>query len=83
MPSSSPTNRPELLHELRHHSASFEGANASYFAIDVEPEGDYAAVRAQLDEAVFWLSASARTQGTISESPRVARRSLSRASKIS
>ncbi len=40
----------QVLEQLDGHKAYSEGANPSCFSIDVEPEGDDEAVRAQLDE---------------------------------
>lgn len=67
-------DRPELLRELHRHQAYFEGANCSYFAIDVEPEGDYAAVRAQLDEwdadgLLEYETCEARVPGSFDDRP--------------
>jgi hypothetical protein len=42
--------RIPLLMSLRPLGATIEGASQSYFAIDVEPDGDYVSVRAQLRE---------------------------------
>jgi hypothetical protein len=39
-----PAERPDLFTSLNSLKASFEGANAIYFAIDVEPAGNYQAV---------------------------------------
>lgn len=66
--------RPELLRRLNQHSAYFEGANASYYSIDVEPEGDYAAVRAQLDEwetsgLLEYETSEARVPGSFDDRP--------------
>lgn len=41
--------RIELMQQLGALKASFERATKSYFAIDVEPDGDYQATRKQLD----------------------------------
>jgi hypothetical protein len=38
------SERPELLRSLSEMKASFEGANKRYFALDIEPAGDYNAV---------------------------------------
>jgi hypothetical protein len=38
------SERPNLLHSLNELNAFYEGANKRYFAIDIEPEGDYGAV---------------------------------------
>ena len=38
------SERVEHLRSLNDLKASFEGANKRYFAIDIEPEGDYEAV---------------------------------------
>ena len=67
-------DRPELLRELNVHRAYFEGANASYFAIDVQPEGDYAAVRAQLDDwegrgLLGYETCEARVPGSFDDRP--------------
>jgi hypothetical protein len=43
------TECPSLLKQLNRFRAYFEGATPRYFAIDVEPDGDYEATRAQLD----------------------------------
>ena len=42
--------RLKLLQSLGHLKASFEGATARHFAIDIDPEGDYAAVCDRLAE---------------------------------
>jgi len=44
--------RGPLLERLNAHKAYFENADGTLYAIDVEPEGDYDAVRKQLDD---WL----------------------------
>lgn len=66
--------RPELLRRLNEHHASFEGANPRYFAIDVEPNGNYAAVRAQLDEwqeggLLDYETCEARVPGSFDDRP--------------
>lgn len=68
------SERPELLRRLNAHRAYVEGANPGYFAIDVEPEGDYAAVRAQLDEwegagLLSYETCEARVPGSFDDSP--------------
>jgi hypothetical protein len=40
--------RGRLLEELNQFEGYYEGADGTYFAIDVEPNGDYPAVRARL-----------------------------------
>lgn len=54
---SSPDERAERLTILNGWRAFFEGADGTYFVLDVEPEGDFAAVMAQLsawrDEGVL------------------------------
>ena len=40
--------RERLLEELNEWKGYYEGANADYFAIDVEPEGDYTAITNRL-----------------------------------
>jgi hypothetical protein len=42
--------RVPLLTGLRRMGATFEGASRSYFAIDVDPDGDFAGVRARVAE---------------------------------
>jgi Domain of unknown function (DUF4265) len=44
----SSAERGELLKELNVWKAYYEGADGTYFAIDVEPGGDYAAVTSRL-----------------------------------
>jgi len=68
------SERPELLRRLNAHRAYFEGANPGYFAIDVEPAGDYAAVRAQLDEweaagLLEYETCEARVPGSFDDRP--------------
>jgi hypothetical protein len=46
------SHRLPLLQALARFGASFEGADGALFAVDVEPDGDYQAVTAQLDH---WL----------------------------
>lgn len=65
----------ELLRQLDVYRASFEHARAGHFAIDVEPGGDYAAIRARLDQ---WMRAGlldyetceARVPGSFDDHPR-------------
>jgi hypothetical protein len=64
--------RIPLLRELRAHGASFEGASQSYFAIDVEPGGDYRAVvdqlaRWQQEGILRYESCEARVPGSFDE----------------
>jgi hypothetical protein len=44
------SDRPDLLHSLKELKAFYEGANKRFFAIDVEPEGDYGAVCDRLSD---------------------------------
>jgi hypothetical protein len=66
--------RCELLDSLSELQASYEGATGRCFAIDVEPEGDYAEVRKRLDvwEAQGFLdyeTCEARVAGSFDEEP--------------
>jgi hypothetical protein len=66
--------RLPLLMLLRPQGATFEGASERYFAIDVEPYGDYLAVCAQLQEwaqqGVLWFeTCQARAPGSFDEGP--------------
>lgn len=68
------TERPDLLRRLREHDAYFEDANPSYYSIDVEPGGDYAAVRAQLDKwettgLLEYETCEARVPGSFDDRP--------------
>lgn len=67
----------ELLRQLDGYRASFEGAHPGHYAIDVAPDGDDAAIRAQLDQ---WMRAGlldyetceARVPGSFDDHPRTA-----------
>jgi hypothetical protein len=68
------SERPELLRRLNDHRAYFEGANSGYFAIDVGPDGDYVAVRSQLDEwaeagLLQYETCEARVPGSFDDRP--------------
>src|SRR5262245_41975625 len=45
-------DRVPLLESLKKFRADFEGATEALFALNIEPSGDYQAVRGQLDEWV-------------------------------
>jgi hypothetical protein len=66
--------RGPLLEQLNAHKASFENANGTLYAIDVEPEGDYDAVREQLDDwqregLLDYETCEARVPGSFDEGP--------------
>jgi uncharacterized protein DUF4265 len=66
--------RLELLRSLNELRGSFEGASPKYFAIDVEPEGDYDAIRARLEgwEAggvLGYETCEPRVQGSFDDLP--------------
>lgn len=66
--------RPELLRELNRLHASFEGANRSYFAVDVDPEGDYGGVCERLaaweEEGLLeYETCEARVPGSFDAAP--------------
>jgi hypothetical protein len=68
------TDRMPRLESLRTLGASVEGANRNYFAIDIEPSGDYAAIRARLDEweaqeLLEYETCDARVQGSFDDKP--------------
>lgn len=65
----------ELLRQLDGYQASFEHARAGHFAVDVQPDGDYAAVRARLDQwmragLLDYESCEARVPGSFDDHPR-------------
>jgi hypothetical protein len=61
----SSAERGELLEELNVWKAYYEGADGTYFAIDVEPGGDYAAVTSRLSswQALGFLEFHAGEEG--------------------
>jgi hypothetical protein len=66
--------RLPLLMLLRPQGATFEGASERYFAIDVEPHGNYAGICAQLQEwqqqGLLWFeTCGARAPGSFDEPP--------------
>jgi hypothetical protein len=66
--------RLSLLHSLRSLSVSFEGANAAYFALDLEPDADIGRVRRELDDwtAEGWAdyeTCEARVTGSFDDRP--------------
>jgi hypothetical protein len=67
--------RPELMRSLNALKAYYEKANSSFFAIDVEPGGDYDAVRRQLDEwasrgLLSYETCEPRVEGSFDDAPR-------------
>lgn len=72
--STSPEERTARLTRMAPLGVTFEGANARYFALDVVPEGDYAAARASLaaaeEEGVLgYETCEARVEGSFDERP--------------
>jgi hypothetical protein len=66
--------RLPLMMGLRALGATFEGASGSYFAIDVEPGGDYLAVREQLraweeQGLLSYETCEARVPGSFDDRP--------------
>ena len=66
--------RCELLRQLNSLNAYFEGATPGHYAIDVEPEADYEAVRSQLDaweaEGILdYETCEARSPGSFDADP--------------
>jgi len=75
--------RIPLLMSLRPMHATFEGASASYFAIDVEPGGDFLAVREQLREweqqgLLSYETCEARVPGSFDDRPGAEQQPLSK-----
>lgn len=64
--------RAALLDRFAQHDANYEAADARYFVIDVEPGGDSAAVRRQLDEwhaagMIEYETCQARQEGSFDD----------------
>lgn len=67
------SEQADLLRQLDGYGASFEGAQSGH-AIDVEPEGDYAAVQARLDQwaragLLEYETCEARVPGSFDDLP--------------
>lgn len=67
-------DRVPLLESLKTLGASLEGADRKYFALDIEPAGDYAAVRTRLDEwtsqgILDYETCEARVEGSFDDKP--------------
>lgn len=65
---------PVLLDQLRSLRAAYERGNATDFAIDVEPGGDYEGVRARLDDweatgILEYETCEARVVGSFDDAP--------------
>lgn len=70
----SPEHAVELLSTLQKSGASFERATARYFALDIEPNGDYDAITAQLekwenDGLLAYETCEARVSGSFDDLP--------------
>jgi len=68
------SERVPLLASLKTLGASFEGADERYFALDIEPKGNYEAVRARLDEwasqgILDYETCEARVPGSFDDKP--------------
>jgi hypothetical protein len=63
-----------LLRKLNRHKASFERGTDTYFAIDIEPDGDYDAVCKQLEtwlekNLLSYETCEPRSEGRFDEGP--------------
>ena len=68
------TEQEEILNSMKDLTISYERANSIYFALDMQPEGDYQAIFNRLDELekqnlLGFETCEARVEGSFDDAP--------------